>query len=318
MALASRGIRVNLMISKGPWFIPSMKVINLLPALKSFLEKHEDKPSREAFEREYLSQVSVWIQPMLDDFFQFQGSRFYDEIEDLDWKAYRDETLPIDPSREEQRVRRHIESVEKLLGQPLRGEVVLLGAFTLMDGYARFDRGEHRVYLGVDESHGRGAYLDVLITHELTHVIREGTASVWSGFGLNPKMTHDEFGENQPVIEHLFSEGFSCVVSELLNPSSDPWSYVYQTEASLKSIYLNSHCVDREIHQELSSHQGYYRDLYNPDRYGPNFPMFSHYVWAWQWVKHLLETQAGGDVRKLIPICSKNWVGDAVGFRLKK
>lgn len=293
-----------------------MKVINLLPILKTFLEKHVERPSLASFEQDYLREVSIWIQPMLDDFIQYRGTGFYDEILNLDWAAYRDEALSIDPEDEELRVRRHIESVEKLLGQPLRGEVVLLGAFTMMDGYARFDRGEHRVYLGVDESHGRGAYLDVLITHELTHVIREGAASVWEGFGLNPKMTHDEFGEKQPVIEHLFSEGFSCVVSEILNPGSDPWSYVYQTKDSLETIYLHSDCLDREIHKELLSSDGYYRTLYNPDRYKADFPMFSHYVWAWQWVKHLLATQAGGDVRKLIPICSKDWVEDALHFKL--
>src|SRR6201999_3644761 len=115
-----------------------------------------------------------------------------------------------------------------LMGFKLEGEAILMGAFTAMDGYARFDRGTHRVFLGVDESHGRGRYLDVLIAHELTHVGRESRPEVGAGFGLNPRRTQAEVTESQPVVEHLMGEGFSCAVSELVVPGEPAWVYAYQ------------------------------------------------------------------------------------------
>lgn len=226
--------------------------------------------------------------------------------------------MDLDPGLEESRLRRSIESVEKLLGTTLTGEAVLFGSFTSMDGYARFEKGEHRVFLGVDENHGPGSYLDILITHELTHVARESVPEVWEGFGLNPKMTHDEFVENMPVIEHLMSEGFSCVVSELLNPKEDPWNYAYQTEHSLPQILLHGPAVDHAVHAQLAKGKGEYHELYDVENYTPVLPRYAHYVWAWQWVKHLLKEIGKGDPKKLLGICSKELQNDALEFKLPK
>ena len=254
--------------------------------------------------------MSRWV----GDFFE----NFHGELEGLQWKIYRDEALRLDSVREEARVRSHLEDIEKLFGFKLEGEIILMGAFTSMDGYARFDRGGHRVYLGVDESHGRGRYLDVLITHELTHVARESRPQVWEGFGLNPKMTQDEFTESMPVIEHLMSEGFSCVISELLVPRQDPWSYAYQTQDSLDAILQHGPAIDRCVHAELRSRDGDYGNLYDPDRYTPPQPVFSHYVWAWQWAKQVLDDFAGGDPRKLVSRCAKDLLNHALAFQLKE
>jgi hypothetical protein len=119
--------------------------------------------------------------PMLEDWGIQNASDFHQELAELNWKVYRAETLLLSPDKEEVRLKKHLQ--------------------------------------GVDESHGRGAYLDILVSHELTH---------------------DEFGENQPVAEHLFSEGFSCVVSELLNQTDEPWHYVYQTKESYQHVMEHS------------------------------------------------------------------------------
>ena len=294
-----------------------MKIINLLPILLDALKKWENPPTAKEFQADYFKHAQMWVQPMLDDFSSRFGGDLFDVLEGLNWTEYRAEALCLRPEREEKRIAAHIKAVESLLGVKLQGEVILFGAFTAMDGYARFEKGAHRVFLGVDESHGRGAYLDVLETHELTHVAREAIECVWTGFGLDPKMTHDEFAASMPVIEHLMSEGYSCVVSEILNPKEDPWNYVYQTQDTLTQILEHGPAIDKVVHAELRRKTGRYGRLYDTTRYIPEIPRYGHYVWAWQWVKHLLKTRAGGDVKKLLSVCAKDLIDDALAFKLK-
>jgi hypothetical protein len=300
-----------------------MKTVNELPRLIECLKRWKTRPPRAEFDREYGEPLKPWLAPMLEDFsFRFDAG-LYDALEDLDWKSYREETLALDPSREEKRLIAHMAAVEKLFGTRLEGEVVLFGAFTLMDGYARFDRGTHRVFLGVDESHGRGCYLDVLLTHELTHVIRESRPETWAGWGLDLRMTHDQFTESQPVIEHLFSEGLSCAVSEILNPGEDPWGYAYQTEDSLAHVFEHGPGVDRVIREELRrGEQGDYGTLYNVSHYPRGSPGYTHYVWAWQWVKSLTLEWGKGDpregARRLVTVCSKDLLESALAYRLTR
>jgi hypothetical protein len=290
-----------------------VKIHNELPSFLSVLRKWKVPPKYEEFVSEYLNPQEPLIGVVFDD----GRADFYSALADLDWQAYREEALRLDPKKEELRVLKHLRDVEKLFGFELSGEIVLFGSFATIDGYARFDRGTHRVFLGVDESHARGGYLDVLVTHELTHVARESRPEVWEGFGLDPKMTHDDFTEYQPVIEHLMGEGFSCVVSELLVPGEPEWDYAYQSEASLKKVMGNGRKVDEQIRKELLDPDGDYGSLYSPQRYGPGMPIFTQYVWAWRWVQRLLCEQAGGDPRKLVSRCSKDFIADALAFELR-
>ena len=287
-----------------------MKIHNSLPLLVACLKDWETLPT----EKEFVERYAKPMEKYAGDFFEDH----YSVLAGLDWKAYRDEAMVINPKHEELRVKKHLSDVEGLFEFKLEGDIILCGAFTAMDGYARFDRGGHQVFLGVDESHGRGKYLDVLITHELTHVARESRPEVWEGFGLNPKMTQDEFTESQPVIEHLMSEGFSCAVSEILVPGQDPWGYAYQDRSKLAFIVKNGFAVDKAIHKELRNPDGDYGHLYRSSTYTPRQPIFAHYVWAWQWVKHILRDQMGGDPKKLVARCSKEFMEDALKFELKK
>ncbi|MCO5170280.1 MAG: hypothetical protein M9894_28425 [Planctomycetes bacterium] len=290
-----------------------MQIHNQLPLLLGCLRRWEARPSLAAFEAEYFAPLARWLAPTFID-----GRRLYLALLELNWPAYRAEALALDPTREEARLRRRIADIEALFGVTLGGQALLFGAFTCMDGYARFDRGDHTVYLGVDESHGRGAYLDVLIAHELTHVVREGRPEVWAGWGLSLDMTNAEFTDRLPVVEHLMNEGYSCVVSELVVPGEDPWHYAYQSEDDLARIVEHGPAVDAVVHAELRHPDGDYGRLYAPSRYGRAMPMFTHYVWAWQWVKRLVRTQAGGDPRRLVARCSKDLVEDALSFRLER
>lgn len=290
----------------------ALTIHNHLPLLLECLGRWKTRPGQLAFVSEYYEPLAALVGVVFDD----RGVSFHSALRAVDWEPYRRDALLLDPAAEEARLRRAIAGVEALLGVPLAGDAVLFGAFCLMDGYARFEKGEHTVYLGVDESHLQGRYLDVLEAHELTHVVRETRPSTWAGWGLDPKMTHDEFTEHLPVVEHLMNEGFACVASELVVPGESPWRYCYQTEESLQAVLAAAPKVDEVVRAELRHPDGDYGRLYAPWRYGPNMPSFTHYVWAWQWVKHLLHDVYAGDARRLVDTCSKELVEDALTFRM--
>lgn len=295
-----------------------MKIHNHLPRFVECMRRWRTPPGLDDFVREYYAPLEAQIGILFDD---GGAASFHEELFGLNWELYREEALRLDPGAEETRLRANLARVEGLLGLALEGELVLWSAFTLMDGYARFDRGSHRVFLAVDESHGRGAYIDVLTTHELAHVARESRPSVWRGFGLESLhlgMSHHDFTENLPVIEHLFGEGFSCAISELLQPGEDPWHYAYQTRDSLAFVIEHGPAVDRVVREELLDPRGDYGRLYNPRLYGPGMPAFSHYVWAWQWVRRLLEERAEGDPRRLLAVCSAEFRDSALRFELRE
>jgi hypothetical protein len=123
-------------------------------------------------------------------------------------------------------------------------------------------------------------------------------------------MTQEEFTESQPVIEHLMGEGFSCAVSELLVPGEPEWTYAYQDQKSMAQISARSSSLDQAIKSEIRNPDGDYGHLYRLK------PIFSHYVWAWKWVKKLLVEHASGDPRKLVSRCSKDFIEDALKFEL--
>lgn len=293
-----------------------MHVQNLLVPFVDCLKRWERAPTLAEFKEGYFKHLQPWVEGA---FFVDDAAGFLEAVQDLNWEKYRAETLALDPSLEEVRLRKHLRDVEQLFGFPLQGEVILFGAFTMMDGYARFDRGTHRVFLGVDESHGRGAYLDVLETHELVHVARESRPEVWQGWGLAPQMTQQEFWNTQPVIEHVFGEGFSCAISELLVPGEPEWHYAYQTRKSLARALEVGPAIDQRIKEEIQKPHDLsdYSCLYSSGQYSMRVPPYSHYVWGWQFAKRLLRERAGGDPRKLVSVCSKEFVKAALAFELK-
>ncbi len=279
-----------------------MKVHNHLPLLIDCLHRWKECPSEKQFIEEYAKPLRATMGTFFDD--------FHDVLTDLDWKKYRKHALTLDPVFEESRFYENLKKVEDLFEFKLGGEVFLLGTFHSMDGFARFEKGEHRVYLGFDENHLNGRYLDVLTTHELTHVARESRPEVWQGYGLDPKMSRSEYLENQTVIEHLLGEGFSCLVSEILIPNEDKWKYTYQSRESLELVYQEREMLNRIIKKEIRDLDGDFGVFYGID------PVFSHYVWSAEWVRTLLRDHADGDPKKLVARCSKDFIEHALKFNL--
>jgi hypothetical protein len=289
-----------------------VKIYNFLSTLLECVQRWERLPTAEDFLENYYAPMKHLVRDVFDD-----GQSLYGALYELDWKAYREQLLTLDPKREQARVTKHLQAVEQLFGFKLEGEIILFGSFETMDGYARFEKGAHRVYLGVDESHAKPQYLDILEVHELTHVARESRHAVWTGWYLDPKMSHDVFVEVQPTIEHVFGEGFSCAVSEILVPCDEPWHYAYQEKKDYLRILKNAKAVDLSVHREIKlGSDGDWSRLYDSESYQPPLPTFTHYLWGWHWTRQLIERRAGGDPKNLIEICSKEFIQDALEFRL--
>jgi hypothetical protein len=292
-----------------------LKVYNFAENLVRSVEKWREPPSLRDFEENYYNPMANLVEEAIGT-----AEEMHSLLPGLDWETYRERILKLDPAREEKRFRDNLAAVENLFGFQLEGETVLFGSLEAMDGYARFDKGSHRVFLGIDESFDQGNYLDILEVHELTHVARESRPEVWTGWGFNPKMSHQEFTQNQPSIEHVFGEGFSCTVSELLVRSDQHWDYAYQSREGLFQVLKNGASVDKVIHQNIGqsleqAHDGNWGILYSPMSYQPRLPMFTHYVWGWKWTRQLLQDR-GGDPKELVRVCSKEFFDHARNFKL--
>lgn len=290
-----------------------MQVLNLLPTLRSCLERWVVTPTEAQFQDEYLGPHQDVLAPLLYDFEGYRGFTLYSQLADLKWEEYRSKTLKdVHSEAEESGVRHQIKRVEAATGISLGGEVVLFGAFEMMDGYARFHNGQHRVFLGLDEPFISQYAKDILVTHELTHVARESRPEVWGAHGLSHVLDHDHMVEVLPVVEHLFNEGYSCLVSEVLNPDQPAAKYTYQTAASFAIAMQNADSIDAAVRRALTG--GHYRELYDTEQYAVGTPRFAHYIWAWQWVKSLHEK--GLSVQALAREGSQAWVTDALQFSL--
>ena len=112
-----------------------MNIHNELPRLLHCLRKWETCPTAHEFARDYAEPLATLTGNFFDD--------FYEEVAAIDWPAYRAEALKLDPAREEQRVRTRLAEVESLLSLKLQGDILIIGAFTLMDGYLIAARTEY-------------------------------------------------------------------------------------------------------------------------------------------------------------------------------
>jgi len=290
-----------------------MKIINLIDLQLKIIKSWEQFPSKEQFLKDFFSLGHAYFVGPLGDLeknyelFQSNAS---------DWQEYREQVLKLKSCEEEAKIKINIDKVEHFFNIKLVGEVVLFVMFSYIDGYARFHEGTHRVFIGLTFPPPHPDYYDVLETHELTHVARESRPENWLSWGLQPNQKNEEFIQKQPALEHLFGEGFSCAVSELLNPGINIWEYVYQSKDGYELILKNADEVNRVIHEAIIQEEKtpgsfHYFKFYSEDTYNPPLPLFTQYVWAYAWVKELLKKNTP---QNLLTVCSKDLRSYALDF----
>lgn len=279
---------------------------------REFLDKWETLPSKEMFYQEYLYKMRPYIDGLLYDFEDIRGFSLYDQALTLDWNAYRTRVLStINPEQMQTYMEGVVRDLSKKYAFKGKHDVIMFGAFEMMDGYARYHHGEHSLYLGLDEAFVDTKARDILVTHEFGHLMREPLPAVWKAWGLSHSQDHDEMVKTFPTVEHLYSEGLSCLISEIENPGQHPARYTYQTEDSYDFIRKHSKGISHAIHAIVLN--GHYRTLYRNEGFPDDSPRYAHYVWAWQWLRDL-HFKKGYSIEKLIEMPSTEVAEEATRF----
>ncbi len=294
-----------------------MKIINLLPIQLECLKRWETIPTLEIFRNELFEKIRPYFEEAIGN-----AEEIYEYFKDpnLNWETYRSQALLINEEIELKRIKDNLNKVEDFFHLKLEGEIVIFAMFHYIDGYARFHKGTHRVFIGLCTEHQNNHYYDILETHELTHVARESRVETWHGWGIPHNLSNEEFVENQPVLEHLFGEGFSCLVSQILNPSFAEWEYVYQTQESFEMILNHAEEVNRVMYEQIKLEESKpeeadYFKLYHSEHYNPPLPLFTQYVWAKAWVETLIKERPA---QELLTKCSLDFRIKALNFKLTK
>lgn len=281
-----------------------MRVHDLLPAFARFTERAAALGGGDVdrilgvFEEEYLAPGRGFLGPLLAD---MEG-----------WTSPLRETLrEFDPARARRAIERALdrgypgrargtaEKVEAFFGRSLDADMVLLAGFGRIDGYARFDRGRHVVYIGVDYPEPEDHYLDLIISHEVGHVVREGDPAIWRALGLDIDMSHDRFTEVCPFEEHMIGEGLSTALSEAIYPGHPLHEYLYFEPEQFDWCRAYQGDIARYLRRFRGTAERHY-ELYARDAITPGSPERTQYFHGWMAVRKLMKE--GRSLRELFAL----------------
>ncbi len=281
-----------------------MRVHDLLSAFERLVERDPRDIDAAGLEALYVGPHRAILKPLLDDIASWTQEPFLERVRRYDRARGLAAVARARRRGYPPRARGTLRAVELFFDARLEGDLVLFGGFGRMDGYARFDRGKHVVYRGLaydgglagtDTSEG-DRYFDILIAHELGHVVREGRGDVWEAYGERPDMTHDEFVERVPFEEHMLGEGLSTALSEAIYPGAGTAAYLYYEPGEM--AWCEAH--EKEIAatlRPLYGTRGEHYAFYAEDAVAPGSPERVPYYWGYRLVKNALA--AGSDLRTL-------------------
>ena len=163
----------------------------------------------------------------------------------------------------------------------LPGEIHLVPSQGQIDGFARYDRGTHTVYLGIDHPDADLDYLKALTAHELSHVIRDHRPGTWAHLGKPlTQVTRKEYLDATTAEEHLVSEGLATLFSQYVFPEINARTHHFYDLEEWQWIQTNQHSIDQALVQELQSHDPDPWSFYGEGRVAPGSPGREQYFWA--------------------------------------
>jgi HPt (histidine-containing phosphotransfer) domain-containing protein len=163
----------------------------------------------------------------------------------------------------------------------LPGEIHLVPSLGHTDGFARYDRGAHTVYLGIDHPDADLAYLQALTAHELSHVIRDHRPATWAHLGKPLQhITRREYLDAATNEEHLVSEGLATLFSQHVFPEIDARTHHFYDPIEWAWITANLDEIDRALIEELNAHDPDVWSFYGEGRVSPGSPGREQYYWA--------------------------------------
>lgn len=163
----------------------------------------------------------------------------------------------------------------------LPGEIHLVPSQGHVDGFARYDRGHHTVYLGIDFPDADVNYLKALTAHELSHVIRDHRPETWAHLGKPlPHITRREYLDATSAEEHLVSEGLATLFSQHVFPEIDARTHHFYDPIEWAWVTANAESIDLALTRTLTDPDPDVWSFYGEGRAGPGSPGREQYFWA--------------------------------------
>jgi hypothetical protein len=183
-----------------------------------------------------------------------------------------------------QEVQARVAEIEATLcpGRELPGELHLVPSLGAFDGFARYDRGHHRVLLGIDFPDADLNYLRALTAHELSHVYRDHQPRVWGHLGKPLEhITRAEYLDAVTAREHLVSEGVATLFSQLLYPEIPHATHHYYEPHEWDWCVNNHEQIEEALFGCLHppGDENVWR-FYGEGEAGPGSPSRTQYFWA--------------------------------------
>lgn len=117
----------------------------------------------------------------------------------------------------------------EVVGVRPTNSVVLVVGLGAPEGYSRFDRGRNTIFVGLDHRSNvrHPDHFEVILSHELSHAVRDPSPDVLRDYGGWPEMSHDDFVARYAFREHLVSESLATAISEAVYGGKAPERYLY-------------------------------------------------------------------------------------------
>ena len=266
-----------------------IKIHNLLPDAEKFLKVAQTEKKVDIynlFQKYYFKPNKKILGPLFDDCKNWG----------LGWLSCRKIFKKINIEKELKRLARvkkwgglqraqiTIKKVEKIFNLKFSGNLVLFFSFIGIDGYTRFDKGKNTIYLGLDFPVKNDYYFDILLAHELTHLVRDSRQSVLESYGANFKMPHDEYIKKMTCAEHLVSEGLAGYVSSRIYPRYKPWDYLFYSKKQYDWCVKNHQLIDKTIRECIVKNKDW-GVFYRKNLAGIKSPERAQYYYGFELIK---------------------------------
>ena len=286
-----------------------LKIYNLLPDAEKFLKVAQTEKKTDfynLFQKYYFKPNKKILGPLFDDCKSwglgwlgcqkiFKEINIEKELKRLEqvkkwgWPAYAKVpayamALADKSAGKPERANLTIKKMEKFFNPKFSGNLVLFFSFIGIDGYTRFDKGKNTIYLGLDFPAKNDYYFDILLAHELTHLVRDSRQSVLESYGAHLKMLHDEYIKKMTFAEHLINEGLAGYVSSRIYPQYKPWDYLFYSKKQYQWCVKNRQMIEKLVKEYVDADKDW-AVFYREDLAGKDSPERLQYFYGFELIK---------------------------------
>lgn len=186
---------------------------------------------------------------------------------------------------------------DEIVGESPDVPVILLAGLERPEGYSRFDEGRNTIFVGLDHpsSLSHADHLELILSHESCHAVRDTDPAVLADYGGVVEMTHDDFVARYPFREHLLSEALATSISERCYPGRPDRRYVYFDEEAVLWCEEHRRVIAERMVAALERAEPY-RTFYAEESVAPGSPDCVDYWFGLQLGRFLLGRRPAGEL----------------------